>query len=328
MTPMTSTHSTPTHTSDRARELVDEWRRFAAETSILWRGRTRSWKEHVAGSGYDDERQLLQPSVFPAFAARLLGWQVGVNLSPEQTGAEGRPDFTPADPVTHPFVFETKSSSLYQAIVDSLPPGNLRAEDILAIGVPDLSGATHQAVAENAFELAEIVHVLVAEDGQRFPLLPGRLCNDVSLSEVSLDAWTPEPGPSTRWGQLDEVPWVREVHVIHNSKKIGEVSIEETLLGRIVRIAAGGSAQTAVEVEIDRDAPRGTRTALAAMVRGVQQRGTSCAAVARMLVPTDANELVESYEQQTRQLVERAERYRAARDEIDRALTDELGQRR
>jgi N-6 DNA Methylase len=94
----------------RVRELVREWRAFARSTKVIWNGQVRTWAEHVSGNGFEDEVRLIQRTVFPAFAFRFLGFEVGVNLSPEQSGVEGLPDFTPADPVTHPFVFETKSS--------------------------------------------------------------------------------------------------------------------------------------------------------------------------------------------------------------------------
>ena len=94
---------------ERIRQLIGDWRRFASETRVWWHGHTRSWRNHIA-TGFDDEVSLVQPVLFPAFAKRFLDWEIGVNLSPEQSGHEGRPDFTPADPVTHPFVFETKGS--------------------------------------------------------------------------------------------------------------------------------------------------------------------------------------------------------------------------
>lgn len=78
---------------------------------MRWRDATRSWSDHIAGAGYVDEVQLLQPVVFPAFVAEFLGFRTGENLAPELSGEEGRPDFTPADSVTHPFVFETKSTN-------------------------------------------------------------------------------------------------------------------------------------------------------------------------------------------------------------------------
>lgn len=84
---------------------------FAANTTVTWASRRRSWAEHIKGDGYSDEQQLIQPIVFPAFAQYMLGFEPGGDLAAEETGHEGTPDFTPADAVTHPFVFETKSTN-------------------------------------------------------------------------------------------------------------------------------------------------------------------------------------------------------------------------
>ncbi len=112
----------PEVSSERVREVVGAWRDLAERTEVTWRNHTRSWRDHIERGGYDDEVRLVQPVIFPAFASVLLGWDVGLTLSPEQSGYEGRPDFTPADPVTHPFVFETKGSRLGTALDD---PGAL-----------------------------------------------------------------------------------------------------------------------------------------------------------------------------------------------------------
>ncbi len=95
------------------RELraVELWRDFATSCSFTWNGVLRTWAEHISGQGYADEERLVQPVVFPRFAEGMLGWQIGQNLAPEELNAEGKPDFTPADSVTHPFVFETKSTN-------------------------------------------------------------------------------------------------------------------------------------------------------------------------------------------------------------------------
>jgi hypothetical protein len=81
--------------------------------TVTYRGATRTWAEHIDhASGYSDEEQLVQPRVFPLFAEEFLDFQVGVTLAAENVDRGGRPDFTPADAVTHPFIFETKSTSL------------------------------------------------------------------------------------------------------------------------------------------------------------------------------------------------------------------------
>ncbi len=86
-------------------------------TEVEWNGARRSWARHIrthaartAQSGFADEEELVQPVLFPAFARALLGFHVGTDLAAERGTHQGTPDFTPADLVTHNFVFETKGS--------------------------------------------------------------------------------------------------------------------------------------------------------------------------------------------------------------------------
>lgn len=97
-------------------ELHSRLQDFFKNTLIEWNGSQRSWWEHTTANyrrGYVDEEVLVQPRVFPAFAREFLGFEVGLNLAAERTGhgASNKPDFTPADRITHPFVFETKGTS-------------------------------------------------------------------------------------------------------------------------------------------------------------------------------------------------------------------------
>ncbi len=92
-------------------EAVAAWRRFAESLTFEFRGERTNWRNHISGKRYIDEEQLVQPLAFPRFAEELLGFKVGENLAAELSGEEGKPDFTPADAVTHDFVFETKSTS-------------------------------------------------------------------------------------------------------------------------------------------------------------------------------------------------------------------------
>lgn len=92
------------------RQAVEALHAFARETEVVWRGRRRTWASHVAGGRYADEEALIQPQVFPEFARRFLNFEVGATLAPEVSDASGQPDFTPADLLTHPFVFETKGT--------------------------------------------------------------------------------------------------------------------------------------------------------------------------------------------------------------------------
>lgn len=96
--------------SERSLLALQTWRRFATTYTVTVNGQHKTWAEYVSGSGYVDEERLLQPTVFPAFAKAFWDWDLQLNLAPEESGHEGKPDFTPADSVTHPFVFETKGT--------------------------------------------------------------------------------------------------------------------------------------------------------------------------------------------------------------------------
>lgn len=95
--------------------LVYKWQSFAATLRVTHNGVERSWTEHLYANprkGYADEVKLVQPTVFPRFAEQFLGFASGTTLGSEQTGRAGVPDFTPADAVSHPFVFETKGTDV------------------------------------------------------------------------------------------------------------------------------------------------------------------------------------------------------------------------
>ena len=96
------------------RQALATWRKFAEVQTVQYRGKQYTWAEYITSSTVarsGDEVTLVQPFVFPRFAETFLGFVAGRNLAPEQIGVEGKPDFTPADAITHPFVFETKPTS-------------------------------------------------------------------------------------------------------------------------------------------------------------------------------------------------------------------------
>lgn len=92
---------------------VGELQSLANDVNVTWRDVQRSWRKYLEAfpAGRIDEVQLIQPRVFPEFALRMLDFEVGTTLAAEQSESASRPDFTPLDLVTHPFVFEAKGSS-------------------------------------------------------------------------------------------------------------------------------------------------------------------------------------------------------------------------
>lgn len=103
--------------SQRELAALNRWRAFATGMTISVGGKPKTWAEYTAGDGYADEERIVQPTAFPAFAEQCLGWTLQLNLAPEESDVEGKPDFTPADSVTHPFVFETKSTNKGRELV-------------------------------------------------------------------------------------------------------------------------------------------------------------------------------------------------------------------
>jgi hypothetical protein len=107
--------------SQRALAALKQWRLFATTLTLTVSGERKTWEQYIKGNGYVDEERIIQPTVFPAFAEQCLDWTLQVNLAPEEAGSEGKPDFTPADSVTHPFVFETKSTKKGVELVGDEP---------------------------------------------------------------------------------------------------------------------------------------------------------------------------------------------------------------
>jgi hypothetical protein len=133
-------------------EALRAWRAFADSTQVDWNGERRSWREHIAGRGFSDEERLVQPRVFPRFARELLGFDVGVTLAAERVDEEGKPDFTPADAVTHPFVFETKGTQAGVALAGFDP----QVRRYLVHGRPRIRRVVlTNMVGLRVFELAE-----------------------------------------------------------------------------------------------------------------------------------------------------------------------------
>lgn len=96
-----------------AETAVKAWQHFTQSLVVgAPDGSLISWAEYLKRypDGRADERTIVGPKVFPAFAEQVLHFEVGQTLAAEVSGAEGRPDFTPADAVTHPFVFEIKGT--------------------------------------------------------------------------------------------------------------------------------------------------------------------------------------------------------------------------
>jgi N-6 DNA Methylase len=178
-------------------EAIKAWRRFAETTYFEYGGTRRNWIRQIMRRGYVDEEQIVQPVIFPLFAAEFLGFVVGETLAPELTGVEGKPDFTPADALTHPFVFEAKSTiagtglqGFDAQVLRYLEDGRPRIKSValtnlvgIRVFALDDNGALHQkyAVDLRALLVADISWHATTPNGQNL----ARFLDEFAYRELS-----------------------------------------------------------------------------------------------------------------------------------------------
>jgi N-6 DNA Methylase len=232
------------------------------------------------------------------------------------------------DPTDAALLAAIYNSSLLQTIVDSLPPGNLRAADIENIGAPALTGAARADLVDAAMELAEVVSSLVKTWGARFPLLPDRLRSDVTLADPCVEVWTPAVGPSTTWGHLSQVAWTKQVTAFRSQgRPIGEVAARRSLFGNTVEVTAAGGSQAAVRVELEDDVGEPASNAIVALLRGAAELRLQCREVSTMAVPTDVEALIAAFARDRQECLACVERYRSIRSRVDDLLSEALASR-
>lgn len=214
------------------------------------------------------------------------------------------------------------NSSIFQEIAAELPPGQIRKEDLVRLGVPALRAVASE-IQSLTVTLASIVRELVSSHGLSFPDLGSTLREDMTLGAVPDTCWLPGLGDPHRWGCLGDVAWVTEIS--RHGSLAGRVSaVVETvsLFGPVVSVHGPTGAHIDVAVA---DEPDGIKECLAAVARGVQATGGTLRDMLRMLVPTDARELLGKWQGERAALGELAVQYRAARARIDSLIADALG---
>src|SRR4051794_33434937 len=251
--------------ADGRREIVRAWRRLAGELKVNWKNQTRSWRQHIERDGAEDEERLVQPPVFPAFASQILGWDIGLTISPEAGISAGRPDFTPADPVTHPFVFETKGSRQGVLLDD---PKNLKQVDrylregrpqIMKVALTNFVGLRVFALDESD-KLVELYSVnlrdlLVLDEDQALSIASAatleRFVHEFSHRTLTLEAKIESVRRAADWGPfaVTSSDWIirrldRIVEVLHRdvTSKVGSL-VDPTMLSEAEREAIGHELQ-------------------------------------------------------------------------------------
>lgn len=254
------------------------------------------------------------------------GGRLVVGLAPASSSpASGLHVLRPArDTVPAAYLAALYNSTLYQEIAASLPPGQLRQEDLERIGLPHLGEHVGQMTALGT-SLANTVLRLVRQHSPRFPALADALRADAALKGVPDDVWIGPDGPSNSWGKLPGLGWIR--HIGRNragTTPLGDVSVVHDVLGLNVVVNTRGTARPAVTITLaDPDNDSAAR-ALACRLRAVAAAGGKVRDVADVVLPIDPARLVSAFEADRQALNREAVAYRRLREEVDTALTDAL----
>ena len=214
------------------------------------------------------------------------------------------------------------NSALFQDMASSMPPGQIRAQDIHALGMPDIGPAGRSQVASNALALADLVCSLVGRLGARFPQIGESLRADISLPTIPL-GWVPSPGPSSSWGSLATVAWAEPSDLTGaQARPVNDVTYEDSILGPTVvawhRSPTGDSRLTLALPGHPTDQEV---RAVGAYLEGLRVSRVRLDRIGGCPVPTEVSALAAAHAADAAELGALAVEYRARRLRIEELLT-------
>jgi hypothetical protein len=243
------------------------------------------------------------------------GERLVVGLAPRHAvPADGLHALLPRD-VEAAYLVALLMSTPVQELANALAPGQVRKDDLLALGLPRLTSDAVKAITAGGYQLADLVVDLVYTHGQRWPQLPNELRANPALSALTLTAWHRRSRPPAQQGRLGDVQWTDELILpSHRGEPIREVRVDTTLFGsQVVAVNRAGQAFVAPLREPHEDA----LAALAAMFEGHAALGGTIGELANLSVPLSQPELVAEHVGDRATLDQALMRYRSERDEVD-----------
>ena len=250
------------------------------------------------------------------------GGRLVVGLAPKGTvPGSALHALLPSEGAPAEYLVALLNSSLVQEFADTIPPGQLRKDDLSSLGIPRVDAPTVAEIGERSLALAGQVEALITDHGVRFPLLSDAVRSDLTLSSIPDDAWTTAPGSPSSWGRLDAVTWIDEIGGSLIRQEIRAIETQDTLLGGHLRL----EARTGQTAYVDLNEPRTDLVeALRARLGGMAAESRTLQDVPGLDVPIDPAAFVAAYEKDRASLREAVDRYRSLRDEIDELIAQRL----
>ena len=231
----------------------------------------------------------------------------------------------PGSGVSAAYICALINSTIYQDIAATIPPGNIRKEDVEKLGLPLRADAISE-LERHARDLAAIVTEMVRDHSFRFPLLRTELRSDITLAQTPTDAWSPADGPTASWGPLPGLGWVAGYgRQRARSTRLGDVAVnDQSLLGLQVVVTVRGDHHRAAAVIVtiaDSEHAQQVAEALAARIRGVAETGGTIGDLESVRLPVSPIALLDAETIDRAALTRIVGQYRHHRVAIDAVLS-------
>lgn len=225
-------------------------------------------------------------------------------------------------PGTAAYLAALFNSTAFQEMAETLPPGQVRAAEIKALGIPLPSPSALGRLTSLATAQADRVTRLVGRHALRFPLLRNELRADSALLALDTNAWIAKPGPAWQWGTLSSVAWAQDRQASSlPARPISRVAIDNGLFGNSLTVESatvGPSGRlvfhlpmTATDDDID---------SLSAYLKGLAASGVKLNAVLAQPAPVNLSELPAAYQSDLRSLHGDLDAYQRSRAEMEGLL--------
>jgi hypothetical protein len=245
------------------------------------------------------------------------GGSLIVGLAPRGVSpASGLHILRPENGISASYLAAIYNSTLFQALVAGIPPGQLRVDDLVSLGLPRIAGK-EQELSDLGQALAQTVTDLVTLHSEHFPTLAATLRNELTLEDWPSDVWQPTPGPATAWGTLDTVAWL-DTAVAGRSRTVQPDRVDTdspiTIFGHAIELKHENRTILTIHVT---QGDNSVKDATAAALRAQVTRRATLNDIINMAMPTSPATLTTAWNAAIHNTQTLIDKYREDRAKVD-----------